>query len=124
MFVNDRENRRIQVFDENGKFLYQWWIGEPPAHIYTIFVAGDGAVWGSDAGTFKLIKWDQQGRYQYSWGFMGDAPGALWAVHQLSVDQEGNLYVAETANGRAQKFRPKKGADPAKLVHRPATVWK
>jgi hypothetical protein len=29
---------------------------------------------------------------------------------------DGNLYVAEVFNGRAQKFTPKKGADPAKLV--------
>ena len=24
VFVNDRNNHRIQVFDENGKFLYDW----------------------------------------------------------------------------------------------------
>ena len=34
----------------------------------------------------------------------------------MTVDQEGNLYVAEVQNGRIQKFRPKPGADPAKLV--------
>jgi hypothetical protein len=32
------------------------------------------------------------------------------------VDQEGNLYIAEVFNGRVQKFRPKAGADPAKLI--------
>ena len=32
------------------------------------------------------------------------------------MDQEGNLYLAEVFNGRVQKFRPKKGADPAKMV--------
>ena len=30
VFVNDRENRRIQVFDPNGKFLDMWTIGAPP----------------------------------------------------------------------------------------------
>lgn len=124
VYVNDRENRRIQVFDENGKFLDMWSIGERPAHIYTIFVSGDGYVWGSDAGTFRLIKWDPAGRYQYSFGFLGDAPGAFFAVHQFSVDQEGNLYVAETAGGRAQKFRPKQGADRAKLIAPVTPVWK
>ena len=24
VFVNDRYNHRIQVFDENGKYLYEW----------------------------------------------------------------------------------------------------
>jgi hypothetical protein len=46
-------------------------------------------------------------------------------VHQFSVDQEGNLYVAEVAAGRIQKFRPLKGADPAKLVGKPFySAWK
>ena len=34
----------------------------------------------------------------------------------MTVDQEGNLFVAEVQNGRIQKFRPKPGADPAKVV--------
>jgi hypothetical protein len=28
----------------------------------------------------------------------------------MSVDQEGNLYLAEVNNGRARKFRPRAGA--------------
>lgn len=124
VFVNDRENRRIQVFDENGEFLDQWWIGDPPAHIYSLYMSGDGYLWGTDAGTWKLIKWDLSGKYLYSWGFQGDAPGAMWAVHQISVDQEGNLYTAETANGRAQKFVPRSSADPNKLVGQPVrAAW-
>ena len=124
VFVNDRENHRIQVFDENGKFLDMWTIGEAPAHIYTMAMSGDGYLWGSDAGTFQLVKWDLNGKYQYSWGYLGDAPGAIFAAHQFSVDQEGNFYVAETAGGRAQKFRPLRGADPAKLISRlPTPAW-
>ena len=34
----------------------------------------------------------------------------------MTVDQDGNLYLAEVFNGRVQKFRPKAGADSAKLV--------
>lgn len=37
-------------------------------------------------------------------------------VHQVSVDSEGNLYLAEVFNGRVQKLRPKLGADRARLV--------
>ena len=57
--------------------------------------------------------------------YQGDAPGAFWGVHQFSVDQEGNLYVAEVSTGRVQKFRPMKGADPTKLIGKPEYVaWK
>jgi len=46
-------------------------------------------------------------------------PGGFWGVHQFSVDGEGSLYTADVHVGRPQKFRPKKGADPATLVGAP-----
>ena len=42
--------------------------------------------------------------------------GQFDGPHSITVDQEGNLYLAEVFNGRVQKFRPKKGADPTKVV--------
>ena len=65
------------------------------------------------------MKFDLSGRYQYSWGSRGEWPGALWNVHGISVDQEGNLYLAEVNTGRAQKFRPRAGANTALLVGKP-----
>jgi NHL repeat len=126
VYVNDRENHRIQVFDENGKFLDQWRSGDPPSHVYSIYIGSDHKyLWAADSGTWKLVKWDLNGKYQYSFGFQGDAPGGFWGVHQFSVDQEGNLYVAEVSNGRVQKFRPMRGADPEKLVSKPDyPTWK
>jgi len=125
VYVDDRENHRIQVFDENGKFLDQWQTGDPPSQISSIYISSDHYLWGSDSGTWKLVKWDLKGKYLYSFGFQGDAPGGFWGVHQFGVDQEGNLYVAEVFNGRVQKFRPKKGADPTKLVGKPIYAsWK
>jgi hypothetical protein len=124
VYVNDRENHRIQVFDENGKFLNEWRTGFPPSHIYSIYISADHFLWASDSGTWKIIKWDLSGKFLYSFGFQGDAPGGFWGVHQFNVDQEGNLYVAEVSNGRVQKFRPLKGADPAKLVGKPVySAW-
>ena len=40
-------------------------------------------------------------------------------MHGLSVDSDGNFYVAEVDSGRAQKFRPRRGANPAFLVGKP-----
>ena len=58
------------------------------------------------------MKYDQQGHLLYAWGTLGTFAGGLWGVHGMSVDQEGNLYVAEVDSGRVQKFRPKQGANP------------
>jgi hypothetical protein len=43
----------------------------------------------------------------------------------MSVDQEGNLYLAEVNNGRAEEFRPRPGANPALTVGKPVySAWK
>jgi hypothetical protein len=77
-----------------------------------------------DNDTSKVVKYDLNGRYLYSWGSRGEWPGSLWNVHGMSVDQEGNLYLAEVNSGRAQKFRPRAGANPALLVGKPVrSAW-
>ena len=43
----------------------------------------------------------------------------------MHVDQEGNLYTAAVDSGGAQKFRPRKGVNPAYLISKgPTPVWK
>ena len=68
------------------------------------------------AGRMRILKYDLNGNYLYGWGGPGGQPGQFNGPHPLTVDQEGNLYTAEVFGGRVQKFRPKKGADPAKLI--------
>jgi hypothetical protein len=42
----------------------------------------------------------------------------MWGVHGLSIDSEGNFYTAEVDSGRAQKYKPRAGANPAYLLTR------
>ncbi len=124
VFVNDRNNHRVQVFDENGKYLSSWNIDADPSSLHLLYIGTDRNIWTFDRSTHKLLKYDQQGHLLYAWGTLGSFPGALWGVHGMSVDQEGNLYMAEVDNGRVQKFRPKRGANPAFLVSKPVkAVW-
>jgi DNA-binding beta-propeller fold protein YncE len=123
VYVNDRNNRRIQVFDENGKFVRMWSIGQPPSDLHLIIMDGSRNIWGADRGTSKMIKWDRDGNFQYSWGTWGDFPGGMWGVHGLSIDSEGNFYVAEVDSGRVQKFKPRAGARSEFLLTKlPATA--
>jgi hypothetical protein len=125
VYVNDRSNRRIQIFDENGKFLNQWYLGDGPAATYHIYMAADQHLWASDGhGNFKFYKFDLEGKMLFSWGTETPAPGGLWGTHQFSVDQDGNLYTAEVWAGRPQKFVPRKGTDPSFLVGQPVrAAW-
>ena len=113
LYVADRGNGRIHVFDENGKVLDQWPNIREPWHLH---VSTDQQLWVSGGETAKMLKYDRTGKLLYSFGTYGQFPGGMWGVHQFSVDQEGNLYLAEAYNGRVEKFRPAAGADRAKVI--------
>jgi peptidylamidoglycolate lyase len=125
VFVNDRGNNRIQVFDDNGKYLDEWSMGPEPTDIHTIYIGADRVLWAADRATSKILGYDLEGHLIYSWGTFGDFPGAFFGVHGMSVDQEGNFYVAEVGGGRTQKFRPRPGARPETMVGKPVyAAWK
>ncbi len=131
VYVADRGNHRIQVFDEQGKFLAQW-----PNIMFpnSILITADQDVWVSDGINgytpsaitthTRLLKYSPSGELLAWWGAYGSEPGAFWEDHSISSDPEGNFYVADSYNGRTQKFRPKPGADRSKLVGAPQPLMK
>jgi hypothetical protein len=124
VFVNDRDNHRIQIFDENGNYLSEWKIAVRPSSLHFVQIGDDRKLVTFDRNTHKMLKYELDGRLIYSWGTVGDFPGTLWGVHGMSTDQEGNLYVAEVDAGRFQKFRPRPGANPATLIAKPIySAW-
>ena len=113
LYVSDRGNNRIQVFDANGGHLDTW----PGIRFpLSIRMSADQYLWVNDGLAQKFLKFDLSGNLLYSWGTFGGNPGQMWGVHGFSVDDEGNLYTAEVWGGRAQKFQPRPGVNPALLI--------
>ena len=113
LYVADRVNNRVQIFDESGKFLDVW----PGTRSVTQIVATeDGGIWMAIAGYNRFAKFDQNGQLLYHVGATGAAPGLIDNPHQFAVDRDGNIYVADANNNRIQKFAPRKGADKARLI--------
>ncbi|MEO8502246.1 MAG: hypothetical protein ABI565_15100, partial [Vicinamibacteria bacterium] len=110
-----RANDRIQIFDENGKFIEEWPNILRP---YSVLLAENQHFWVASGTTQKFTQYDPSGKLLSSWGTFGAFPGGFWGVHQFSVDSEGALYTADVHVGRPQKFVPKKGANPAHLIGR------
>jgi DNA-binding beta-propeller fold protein YncE len=108
VYVADRGNQRIQVFDSKGTHLDTWPGLRFPNHV--IATPSDG-VFVSDGTNARLLKYDVNGKLQSFWGTYGTYPGAFWELHQFSVDTDGDLYAADSFGGRVQKFTPKPGAE-------------
>jgi len=115
LFVVDRTHRRFQIFDTDGNFLDMFTTGVNSSPYYH-YISTDQYLWVGDGGTNRILKYDLNGNYLYGWGGRGGQRGTFNGPHQITTDQDGNLYVAEVFNGRVQKFRPKQNADPAKLA--------
>jgi sugar lactone lactonase YvrE len=113
VYVADRRNGRIQIFDANGSLLDIWGDIIEPSHLV---VAQDQTVWMSDPALNRLVQYDRNGTLLTYWGASGSFPGAFNNPHHFTADSEGNLYVADYANFRVQKFAPRADADRQRLV--------
>lgn len=102
LYVADRDNNRIQVFDADGKFLAAWTeIGTPWG---VEFVAAENAIYVSDGVDNHILKLDLKGKILGRLGGFGKVQGLLDYPHHIAVDSEGSIYVAEIKNWRVQKF--------------------
>jgi sugar lactone lactonase YvrE len=101
LFVGDRNNNRIQIFDQNGKFIDQWKQFSRPSGIYiteddTIYVA-DSESWGPDNPGFKKgirIGSAKDGSVK---GFIEDVESTTVehsGAEGVGVDAQGNVYGA------------------------------
>lgn len=114
VYAADRAGKRVEVFDENGKYLATWPNIRFPNHIFVS--DADQAVWVADNMTAEVLKFDTSGNRLFSWDASGTRPGGFGELHEFSVDSKGNVYTADNVLGRLQKLTPKPGADPAHLI--------
>ena len=103
VYVGDRENNRVQVFDADGKFLTQWKASGAP---YGLFLHGK-RLFVADARAQRVNVLDLEGKSIGRWGDKGTGPGQFNVPHMLCVDSKGAVYVAEVTNRRVQKFVPR-----------------
>ena len=103
VYVGDRENKRIQVFDAEGSFLREWTgIGYP----YGLFITPDQHVWMIDGGYDRILELDANGKILGALGEPGRAPGQFAWGHFLAVGQDGKIFAADVLNWRFQVFAP------------------
>jgi DNA-binding beta-propeller fold protein YncE len=103
VWVADRENYRIQVFDGDGRFLAQFkGMGSP----WGLALAPDNHMMMADGYNCRVVKLTMDGKVVGAFGEHGKQPGQFHYCHQLAVDSKGNVYTAEILNWRPQKFVP------------------
>lgn len=114
VFVADRENSRVQIFDSDGKFITEWREVARPTEVFIVEQsAGDDLVYISEigyrCGLFPGMSapanppgscvsiWTRDGKLLCRWGGGPDpcATGDFFAAHDIWVDSRGDIYVSE-----------------------------
>ena len=103
VYVADRRNERIQIFDESGKFLGKWTgIGAPWGLVY---VAKEEAIYMCDGKYSRILKLNLEGQVLGVLSSWGKAPGKIDFAHSIAADpSDGSLYTVEIKNWRVQKW--------------------
>jgi DNA-binding beta-propeller fold protein YncE len=120
IYVADRHNHRVQVFDAEGGFLEMWnniylpcalGLG-PDGNVYIgELAAGEGGMAGGMAREspftladapgigHRLDIYSREGKLLARLGdiWPGEAPGQFIAPHGIAVDSRGDIYVSEVA---------------------------
>ncbi len=110
LFVADRENHRVQVFDGNGKFETQWHNLHRPCALYMdrgpnplcyLGELGPGMSVNKDIQNLgpRLSILSHDGKLLARLGDIrpGEAPGQFIAPHGLALDSRGDIYVGEVS---------------------------
>lgn len=112
IYVCDRVNDRIQIFEKDGTFVDElivapltlgagsvWDIAFSPDDAQTYIYLADGLnekIYIIERETLEVLT---------AFGEGGRQPGQFFGVHNVAVDSLGNLYTTETYEGkRVQKF--------------------
>ena len=103
VYVADRENKRVQVFTPEGKYIRQFGDGIAP---YGLFITPQDEVFVADGLKHEVVKLDKGGKVLLRWGAGGREPGKFLLPHGLHVGRDGAVYVGEITNARVQKFVP------------------
>ena len=110
VYVADRENQRIQVFDRNGKFETQWNDMARPCGMF-IDTSGEQRIYVGELGCYigpnsqaynlgpRISIMDTKGNVLAR---LGERPegldvGQFMAPHGVSIDSRGDIYVGEVA---------------------------
>jgi sugar lactone lactonase YvrE len=100
LWVTDRENQRIQIFDQDGKYVREVAYKGLPCSLDI----GKEFIYMVNGFAGQILKMDLDGKVLAAMGKPGNGPGEFGEAHFIAVSPKGEIYVADSVNRAVQKF--------------------
>ena len=113
IWIADSGNDRIQKFDGNGKFLFQFGksAGTRPPYREGLFkgpfdvaVDKEGNVWVADTGCHRIQKFDSEGDFILAVGTEGWGQEKFYWPEAILAEPGGTILVADTHNHSLKRY--------------------
>jgi DNA-binding beta-propeller fold protein YncE len=103
LWVTDRENQRIQIFDQDGKYIKELKYSGLPCSLDI----GSQNIFMVNGFAGQLLKMDLDGKVISAMGKPGKGLGEFGEAHVIAVSPKGEVYIADSVNATVQKFMKK-----------------
>jgi sugar lactone lactonase YvrE len=100
LWVADRENQRIQVFQQDGTFVRDITYKGLPCGL----AIGRQYIYMVNGFAGQLLRMDLNGKVLAALGKPGKGPGEFGEAHMIAVNDKGEIYVADSVNAALLKF--------------------
>jgi len=108
LYMPEAGNHRVDVFDLNGKFLFDFGgLGTEPGKMNNPESAkfnSEGKIYLADLKNDRVQIFDKDGKFLKLWGKTGSANGEFKAPAGIAIDAQDRVYVTEIGNDRVQVF--------------------
>jgi sugar lactone lactonase YvrE len=100
LWVTDRENQRIQLFDANGTFIREIKYSGLPCGLDI----GRQYIYMVNGFAGQILQMDLSGKVLAATGRPGKGLGEFGEAHYIAVSPKGELFVADSVNSALLKF--------------------
>jgi sugar lactone lactonase YvrE len=100
LWVADRENQRIQLFDQDGNYIREMKYAGLPCSLQI----GDKYIYMVNGYAGQILRLDLDGKVLAAIGKAGPGPGEFGEAHSIAVSAKGEIWVADSINSTVHKF--------------------
>jgi DNA-binding beta-propeller fold protein YncE len=104
LYVADRENRRVQIFDLDGKFIKAWPFKGLPCGLV---LGPNHELYLATGFSGQILRLDANGKAVAAMGQPGRGFGEFGEAHYMAFAPSGDIYVADTINAVMHRYARK-----------------